>query len=335
MGEFDLIGRYFNRRPAGSGHGTSAREGVLLGIGDDAAMLTPNGRESLVVTTDMLVAGRHFPEDTDPESIGYRSLAVNLSDLAAMGARPTAFTLALALPPNCAQPEWLNAFSTGLHAMADRHGIALIGGDTVSAERLTLSITAMGHVLPEQALRRSGAKTGDLVAVTGTLGDAGLGLITALDPDAVPQRVTPEQQAWLRQRLDRPTPRVEVGQALTAFAHAAIDISDGLVQDLGHVLAASEVGADIDIAAIPLSSAARCWLDAQPERRLLPLQAGDDYELLFTLPPEAESRLADLPVPVTVIGRVTAETGLRLRGDDGRPVEVASGGYDHFRGVST
>lgn len=335
MGEFDLIGRYFNRRPAGSGHGASAREGVLLGIGDDAAMLTPNGRESLVVTTDMLVAGRHFPEDTDPESIGYRSLAVNLSDLAAMGACPTAFTLAIALPPNCAQPEWLSAFSTGLHAMADRYGIALIGGDTVSAERLTLSITAMGHVLPEQALRRSGAKTGDLVAVTGTLGDAGLGLITALDSDAVPPGVTPEQQVWLRQRLDRPTPRVEAGQALTAFANAAIDISDGLVQDLGHVLAASEVGADIDISAIPLSSAARCWLDAQPERRLLPLQAGDDYELLFTLPPEAESRLADLPVPVTVIGRVTAETGLRLRGDDGRPVEVASGGYDHFRGVST
>jgi len=334
LGEFDLIGRYFNRSAGMSGSDVPASEGVLLGIGDDAALLAPNGRESLVVTTDMLVAGRHFPEDTDPESIGYRSLAVNLSDLAAMGARPTAFTLAIALPPNCAQPEWLSAFSTGLHTMADRHGITLIGGDTVSAERLTLSITAMGHVLPEQALRRSGAKTGDLIAVTGTLGDAGLGLITALSPDAVPQAVTPKQRAWLRQRLDRPTPRVETGRTLTGFANAAIDISDGLLQDLGHVLAASEVGADIDIAAIPLSSAARCWLAAQPEQRLLPLQTGDDYELLFTLPPEAEPRLADLPVPVTVIGRVTGETGLRVRDDEGHTVEVSSGGYDHFRGVS-
>lgn len=330
MGEFELIRLFFDRRDDARALGDAR---VLLGIGDDAALLAPNGREALVVTTDMLIAGRHFPEETDPEAIGYRALAVNLSDLAAMGARPTAFTLGIALPPECARPEWLAPFAAGLQALAGHHRVALIGGDTVAADRLTLSITAMGHVRPEQALRRSGARAGDLIAVTGTLGDAGLGLLTALTPDAVPAALASQQRDWLRQRLDRPIPRLETGRALTAFAHAAIDVSDGLVQDLGHVLTASGVGAEIDLAAIPLSTAARCWLEAQPDRRLLPLQAGDDYELLFTLPPGAESRLAELDVAATVIGRVTTEPGLRVRDVDGQPIAVSRGGYDHFCGA--
>jgi len=327
MGEFELIRRYFDRA---HGRGPAASDDVLLGIGDDAALLRPNGREALVVSTDMLVAGRHFPHDTPPAAIGHRALAVNLSDLAAMGARPAAVTLALSLPESCTQPAWLEAFVDGFFVLADSHGVALIGGDTVSADQLTLSITVMGYVEPERALRRDGAKPGDLIAVTGTVGDAGLGLVCALDPQVVPTAVPPEERRWLRDRLDRPTPRIAAGRRLLDHAHAAIDVSDGLVQDLGHVLAASGVGAEIELERIPLSQAARHWMVERPDAALLPLNAGDDYELLFTLPPEAWACLDDLVVPATVIGRVTAGEGLRVLDAAGKAVPVARRGYDHF-----
>lgn len=330
MGEFELIQRYFNRSAGRRGHSMAESSDLLLGIGDDAALLRPNGRESLVVSTDMLVAGRHFPRDTLPEAIGYRVLAVNLSDLAAMGARPAAVTLALSLPPSCTRSEWLEPFCAGFFGLAESHGVPLVGGDTVSADQLTVSVTAMGYVESTRALRRGGAKPGDLIAVTGTIGDAGLGLKCALAPDDVPQVLSIQERQWLRDRLDLPTPRIETGRALAEFAHAAIDISDGLLQDLGHVLTASGVGADLELERIPLSPAARHWFAEQPALALLPLGAGDDYELLFTCPPEAVDRLDALPVPATVIGRISAEPGLRLRDAAGDIISPPVRGYDHF-----
>lgn len=312
MDEFQLIRHYFACLTAGS-------EGVLLGIGDDAALLSvPSGQE-LVVTTDTLVAGRHFPDATRPFDIGWKSLAVNLSDLAAMGATPRWFTLALTLPEQSA--DWLADFSEGLKALADLHGVALVGGDTTRGP-LAITITAMGLVRAGTAMRRDGAVEGDLVCVTGTLGDAALALrqLTEVNADHT-----------LRRRLDRPTPRVEAGQLLGEWGVAAIDISDGLAGDLNHILVASQVGAELRPDRLPQSPA---FTRAAPQHALaLQLHGGDDYELCVCLRGEdfqvVAPKLAAFGLPLTRIGVITATPGLRLR--EGATVRaIDPHGYQHF-----
>lgn len=316
MDEFQLIRHYFASL-------TVANEGVVLGIGDDAALLAVPAGQQLVVTTDTLVAGRHFPLATQPFDIGWKALAVNLSDLAAMGGTPRWFTLALTLPE--IDPVWLAAFSEGLKAVADLHAIALVGGDTTRGP-LAISITAMGLVTKGVALRRDGAVEGDLVCVTGTLGDAALALRQLGQADAAHA---------LRRRLDRPTPRVEAGIKLAAFGMAAIDISDGLAADLNHILIASQVGAELRADRLPQSPAFAEHAGA--EALALQLHGGDDYELCVCLRggdyAEMQPQLAAIGVPLTRIGVITAEPGLRLR--EGQAVRaIEPRGYKHFEGAA-
>lgn len=313
MDEFALIRRYF----AGL---TTHDDGVRLGIGDDAALLALPPGEELVVTTDALVAGRHYPLDTRPYDLGWKSLAVNLSDLAAMGARPRWFTLSLTL--DCAQPDWLAEFSAGLRALADQEGCALVGGDTTRGPQ-QVGITALGSVPAGRALRRSGARAGDVIAVTGALGDAALGLRLHQAGGAPPE---------LRARLDRPVPRVAAGMALRDLAHAAIDLSDGLAGDLSHVLAASGVGAVVDCARLPASAEFTAHAPPQAEaRHALQLQGGDDYELCVCLAPadwdEARRRLGGA---LHDIGCITVEAGLRFVDASGANIAIPPHGYRHF-----
>ncbi|AXQ29055.1 thiamine-phosphate kinase [Solimonas sp. K1W22B-7] len=311
MDEFALIRRYFARL-------TPHRADVALGIGDDCALLQPTPGLQLAVTSDTLIAGRHFPEATAPADIGWKALAVNLSDLAAMGAEPRWFTLALSLPsPDAA---WLEGFAGGLRELAQISGIALVGGDTTRGP-LSITITAMGEVPPGQALRRDGARPGDRICVTGTLGDAALALRLLERPGLPPQ---------LRQRLDRPTPRLAAGLGLRGLATAALDLSDGLAGDLGHILAASGVGAEIDLKTLP-ASAHFNGLAPVELRSELQLRGGDDYELCVCLPPEAvEEARQRLDVPLTEIGRITAEPGLRSVDTSGDKQNQEACGYRHF-----
>jgi len=315
LSEFDLISRYF-------ANSTGQREDVVLGIGDDCALLRVPEGYVLAVTVDCLVAGVHFYPGVDPESLGHKALAVNLSDLAAMGARPAWVTLALTLPEN--DPGWLAAFMTGFCALAGRYGVQLIGGDTTHGP-LSITLQAHGFAPPDEALRRDSARVGDLVAVTGTLGDAGLALMPEYDAD--------QHQAYLRNRLERPTPRVEAGLSLVGSAHAAIDISDGLLADLGHICERSGVGASLDLERIPLSPAVSAYVKKRHDWSI-PLSAGDDYELCFTVPPgkrqEVETRLLDTGCRLTWIGVIEGSAGIRCLGADGREVDIGSRGYQHF-----
>lgn len=316
--EFDLIRRYFDWAPV--------RSEVALGVGDDAALLDVPPGHQLAIGTDMLIAGRHFPEATAPEDVAHKALAVNLSDLAAMGASPLAFTLSLGLPAT--DESWLQRFSTGLREAADRWGCDLIGGDTVGAPRLTLSITAFGAVPCGAAIRRGGARSGDRVAVTGTIGDAALGLLLALGRAEAPSTLSGDDRAYLLKRLDRPEPRLAAGQSLRDHVTAGLDISDGLLQDLGHLLTASGLAAEIDLDAIPLSDAAGRWLDERPENLGQLIAGGDDYELVVAVPAEVA---LDPAWGLTVIGRLTDEwlTGdIRERGGRALPGQR---GYNHFR----
>jgi thiamine-monophosphate kinase len=318
--EFDIIRHYFAGHPAG-------REDVLAGIGDDAALLRVPPDRLLVVCLDTLVAGVHFAPETAAAAIGHKALAVNLSDLAAMGAEPAWATLALTLPES--DPAWLGAFSAAFFALADRYGVQLVGGDTTRGP-LCITVQAHGFVPPGKVLRRRGALPGDRIYVTGTLGDAGL----ALCPDA-------PQDEHLRRRLDFPEPRIEAGLALRDYASAAIDISDGLLADLEHVLADDRLGALLRIDALPRSEA---FLEAMraldPERRDLyydlPLGAGDDYELCFTVAASVsgalEARLAGVPGGCRCIGIVDAAPGIRCLRDDGAAYRAALTGYRHFNG---
>ncbi|MDM4770058.1 thiamine-phosphate kinase [Solimonas sp. SE-A11] len=311
MDEFSLIRHHFARL-------TPASDDVILGIGDDGALLQPSSGMQLAVTSDTLVAGRHFPESTAPADIGWKALAVNLSDLAAMGAAPRWFTLALTLPT--ADAAWLEGFAAGLRDLALSSGIALVGGDTARGP-LSITITAMGEVPPGQALRRDGARPGDRICVTGTLGDAALAL-RLLEQPGLP--------SVLRQRLDRPTPRIAAGLALRGLATAALDISDGLAGDLGHILAASGVGAEIDLEALPASAHFNGLAPAEGRTELM-LRGGDDYELCVCLPPEAvEEAQQRLDVPLTEIGRITALPGLRSVDTAGSLQAQEACGYRHF-----
>ncbi len=313
MPEFELIERI--RARAGS------RRDVVLGIGDDGAILDPRAGQQLVAVVDTLLSGVHFPVDSRASDIGWKALAVNLSDLAAMGAEPAWALLALTLPDDDA--EWLEALLDGFLELAAAHNVALVGGDTTRGP-LALSVQLTGFVAPGQALLRSGAKVGDRIWVTGTLGDAAAGLA-----DWAPTAADMPDAHWLRERLCRPTPRVAAGVALRGHAHACIDISDGLVADLGHVCTASGVGAEIDSTHLPTSAAvARLPL---AKRRAFQLAGGDDYELLFTLPAALDANeLLRREVTATAIGHVVAGSGVRVVDETGAPIPIEHGGYRHF-----
>ncbi len=302
---------------------------VVLGVGDDCALLQPAPGHQLAISTDMLVEGRHFFADVDPEALGHKALAVNLSDLAAMGARPLGCTLALSLPQ--ADDAWLAAFARGLFALADAHACPLVGGDTTRGP-LNICITVFGEVRPGQALRRDAAQVGDDIYVSGRTGEARLALEWLLGTPWARATVGPELPADLRVRLERPTPRLALGQALAGVAHAALDLSDGLTGDLGHILAASGVGADIALADLPVAPALITLHDA--ERHTCLLSGGDDYELLFTAPVSARDvvQAAALASSTTVtrIGTVSATAGLRLLDSAGKAVAFCSKSFDHF-----
>jgi thiamine-monophosphate kinase len=327
MGEFDLIARYFTRPTARA----------ALGVGDDCALLQPAPGTQLAVSSDMLVEGRHFFADVDPFTLGHKALAVNLSDLAACGAKPLAFTLALALPR--VDEAWLAAFSKGLLALADAHGCELVGGDTTKGP-LNICITVFGEVPAlngkSQALLRSGAKPGDDVYVSGTLGDARLALDALRGALALPADLL----AQTRRRLEQPTPRVALGQALRGIASAAIDVSDGLVGDLGHILRASGAGATMDTAALtPLLASvahpdwALAGITADKQLECV-LSGGDDYELAFTAPVSAreavQAAAREAKTAVSRIGCMEVNPGLRLLDAAGTPMERRYASFDHF-----
>ena len=319
MGEFDLIARYFTR---------PARRSPL-GVGDDCALLQPAPGMQLAVSTDLLVEGRHFLSTVDPRALGHKALAVNLSDLAACGAQPLAFTLGLALPR--IDESWLAGFSQGLLALADAHGCELVGGDTTRGP-LAISISVFGEVPAGQALLRSGAQAGDDLWVSGTLGDARLALEAFRGTVSLPQAVFEAARA----RMDRPSPRVALGLALRGIASSAIDVSDGLLGDLGHVLRRSGVGATLEAACAPkLLEALRLGLALPPERvEDLVFAGGDDYELAFTAATgrraDVEAAAAGAGTPVTRIGRIDAEPGLRLLDAARQPLTRSFAGFDHF-----
>jgi thiamine-monophosphate kinase len=298
---------------------------VKLGVGDDCALLVPPPGQTLAISTDMLVEGRHFFAGADPEKLGHKALAVNLSDLAAMGAKPMAFTLALSLPS--ADENWLAGFARGLFALADAEGIRLIGGDTTRGP-LNLCITVMGSVPIDEALRRDAAKNGDDLWVSGTLGDARL----ALEVLQGKLTLTPALLSLAEERLHRPTPRCALGMALRGIAHAAIDVSDGLLGDLGHLLARSQLGAEIDAASLPAGPA----LSQQPADRQTDymLNGGDDYELCFTAPPEQRdavlSAAASVNTSVTRIGRLKLGAGIQILDTAGKSLPFTSQSFDHF-----
>ncbi|MBL1276905.1 MAG: thiamine-phosphate kinase [Ectothiorhodospiraceae bacterium] len=322
--EFNLIKQFFTEQRI-------SRPDVSLGIGDDAALVSPPAGMSLAVSTDMLLSGVHFPEQTSAAAIAYKALAVNLSDMAAMGAEPAWFTLSISLPE--VDENWLGDFSQGLFAIANTYGVQLIGGDTTRGP-LCMSVQIMGFCPEGKALTRSGAQIGDGVFLTGTVGDAGLGL--ALQQDPLRRHYSAENE-YLIDRLEYPTPRVSAGIALRNIATSAIDISDGLAADLKHVLNASGVGADIEIERLPLSTAFVGEQRATIEKAWqFAVSAGDDYELCFTAPMSQETaiqeRLNAENCPCVCIGRISAPHGLRWRDANKIERQISVMGFDHFQG---
>ena len=304
MAEFSIIDTYFNRKNANS---------VDLGVGDDSALLTPPPQQQLVICADTSVAGRHFPLDTHPHAIGWKSVAVNLSDIAAMGAKPHSILLALSLPQ--IDHHWLKDFSQGLYDCCDQFGVSLIGGDTTQSPHLTITVTALGWIETGQAVTRAGAQVGDLICVSGTVGDAAFALQHMGHP--------------LQKRLDYPTPRCQLGQQLKGLASSMIDVSDGLAQDLGHILKASGVGAVLQLDQLPISSdIARL---EQEKKWQLALAGGDDYELCFTISPQNYHLLAQqkLDVNLTIIGQITQNLGLTFF-QNGVDYSIQFHGYQHF-----
>ena len=316
VSEFDLIRRYF----------TLPVRNTVLGVGDDAALIRLTPGTELAVSTDMLVAGRHFFPDDDPFQLGHKTLAVNLSDLAAMGATPRWATLALALPE--ADENWLQAFSNGFSEVARKYGVDLIGGDTTRGP-LTLCVQIMGEVTAGMALRRDGAKPGDEVWVSGHLGDAALALAH------LQQRIvlSPQDAAACLPALRTPHPRIALGEALVGVAHSAIDVSDGLLADLSHILEASAVAAEVAFAALPASAALRAHLPEGVAQDCL-LAGGDDYELCFTAPlsrhGEVTAIARRLELTLTCIGKIREGKGLRLLDGAGHDMPLGAMGFDHF-----
>lgn len=304
MAEFSIIDTYFNRQNINS---------VDLGVGDDSALLTPPPQQQLVICADTLVAGRHFPLDTKPHAIGWKSVAVNLSDIAAMGAKPHSILLALSLPQ--IDHDWLKGFSQGLYDCCDQFGVSLIGGDTTQSPHLTISVTALGWVDIGKAVTRSGAQVGDFICVSGQVGDAAYGLQHLGHP--------------LQKRLDYPTPRCQLGQQLKGLAHSMIDVSDGLAQDLGHILHASKVGAEIELDQLPIDDHVK---QLQQEKQWqYALAGGDDYELCFTISPQNYQKILQLKLDVNIskIGQITPNLGIRYN-NHGVDQVIKFQGYQHF-----
>lgn len=314
MSEFDLIRRHFTR----------ATPNALLGIGDDAALLQVSEGSVLAVSSDMLVSGTHFFADADPYLLGHKTLAVNLSDMAAMGAAPRWATLALSLPSE--DDAWLEAFSAGFFALAQQFGVELIGGDTTRGP-LNLCVTIMGEVPQKLALRRDGAQVGDEVWVSGTLGDAALGLAHLQGKFSLPK----EARIHCLAALHKPMPRVALGLALRGIATGAIDISDGLLADLGHILECSNVGAEIEFSLLPVSD----LIKAIELLQHCALSGGDDYELCFTASAAHHAEILRirerLNLPLSHIGKIVAGQGCVVHDAQGNPLNIESTGYDHFR----
>lgn len=304
MAEFSIIDTYFNRKNANS---------VDLGVGDDSALLTPPPQQQLVICADTSVAGRHFPLDTHPHAIGWKSVAVNLSDIAAMGAKPHSILLALSLPQ--IDHHWLKDFSQGLYDCCDQFGVSLIGGDTTQSPHLTITVTALGWIETGQAVTRAGAQVDDLICVSGTVGDAAFALQHMGHP--------------LQKRLDYPTPRCQLGQQLKGLASSMIDVSDGLAQDLGHILKASGIGAVLQLDQLPVSSDIAKL--EQEKKWQLALAGGDDYELCFTISAQNYHLLAQqkLDVNLTIIGQITQNLGLTFF-QNGVDYSIQFHGYQHF-----
>ena len=323
--EFELIDRFF-RRPENS---TGNARGIVLGIGDDAALLAPTPGNQLAASVDMLVSGRHFFANVEPEALGHKALAVNLSDMAAMGATPRWALLAGALPD--ADPQWLKAFARGFFALATAHGVDLVGGDSTRGP-LNLCVTQLGEVPAGTALLRSGALAGDSIWLSGALGDASL----ALAHHAGRVVLSADEAAACWNALLRPAPRVALGIRLRGLASAAIDVSDGLVGDLGHVLEASKVGAVLELAAIPRSKALDRQLASSARDIALQclLAGGDDYELCFTAAPSHDPRVVALAVELGLelrrVGTIAPEPGLVVKDSSGRPLAPLPHAYDHF-----
>jgi thiamine-monophosphate kinase len=326
VNEFELIERFFSRPPRS--------KSVALGVGDDGALLVPAPGCEIAVSVDMLVEGRHFFAGADPERLGHKTLAVNISDMAAMGATPRWAFLAGALPDNDA--AWLESFARGFYALADAHGVDLVGGDTTRGPR-NLCVTILGEVPAGGALRRDGAQPGDDVYVSGALGDAALAVAVQHGRAAL------DAESWetARLRLEMPQPRVALGIALRGIASAAIDVSDGLTGDLAHILERSKVGAVVEIAAVPHSKALAAKLNGAERSLALGclLAGGDDYELMFTAPRRVASRIAEvasrLSLPLARVGSITEKEGLVVMDERGVPLPALPPAYDHFAAAST
>ena len=318
LSEFEIINKYFKKQ--------LRRHDVVLGIGDDGALLQVPSGMTLVAVVDTLVEGVHFPVETSPKDIGFKALAVNLSDLAAMGAQPAWATLALTMPS--ADENWLEEFCDGFFSLAEQYNVQLIGGDTTRGP-LTVTVQAQGFVPDGQALRRDTAKPDDLIYVTGTLGDAGLALM-ALQGRF---QLTNAQFENIKDKLNRPQARIEQGVALRNLAHAAIDISDGLIADLSHILEASGVGATLTVDAVPVSPVMHSLLHQTGWQ--VPLAAGDDYELCFTAPKEKQQQIQNIFrqffCPLTLVGVIDEKQGLRCKLSSGEDFHFTTGGYKHFK----
>ena len=316
MSEFDLIRQFFTHPP----------NHTVLGVGDDAALIQPRPGKVIAVSSDMLVAGRHFFPDTDPYRLGRKTLAVNLSDMAAMGAEPRWVTLSIAIPS--ANPQWLQPFAQGFFDEAQANDVDWVGGDTTSGP-LNMSVTIMGEVSADHALRRDGAKLGDDIWVSGTIGDAAMGLAVLKNQ----VRFGSEDQDYCVRRLEQPIARVDLGMQLAGLAHSAIDLSDGLMADLDHILKASGKGADLYFEKLPISAALKnCPYSAQVREVIL--GGGDDYELCFTASADSEEAIQKAAscahTPVTKIGKVVSALGLRVLDANGNLVTVKRRGFDHF-----
>jgi thiamine-monophosphate kinase len=315
--EFDLIAKYFTR----------PTPDAVLGVGDDCALIAPTPGMELAISTDMLVAGRHFTPTDGPGTIGHKAMAVNLSDLAAMGAKPRFALLSIALPE--ADEKFLRGFAGGFFGLAQKYGVNVIGGDTTRSGLLTLNVTVIGEVPPGQALRRDAAKPGDDIWVSGTLGDAA----AALAHHQGRLRLETAQAVQCFPRLFVPAPRVELGLALRGLAHAAIDVSDGFAADLGHILERSGVGAEVNFEHLPLSEALAPLLN-DPAAQDCVLAGGDDYELVFTAPADTRKLVAalaaQLDLRLTRVGSITSDPGLRVL-NHGEPMPLARAGFDHFQ----
>lgn len=318
--EFDIIRRYFSRPTTDA----------VLGIGDDAALIAAAAKTELAISTDTLVCGTHFFADADPCKLGYKSLAVNLSDMAAMGARPRWALLSLTLPDDLARHNqiWLSEFSKGFFALADLYHVELIGGDTTSGP-LNIGVQIVGEVAAGKALRRSGAKLEDDIWVSGQLGDAALALNHELQQIILER----DEIEHCLPALLTPTARVELGQRLIGLAHSAIDISDGLMADLGHILESSGKAACINMAALPCSTVLKRYLHQSLAMNCL-LAGGDDYELCFTAPKinrgKIEALSAELAIPLTLIGGILSGEGLMVKDAGGNAITLETKGYDHF-----